>query len=148
MRTTDGRLKILDFGLARIDPAAASASPAPALATLPGVLIGTPAYMAPEQLNGQPVDARADVFAYGVVIYEYACGVHPFSASTELARIARVLESDARPLGDRCSAGAGGDCRRGGPMPAEGPGRALRVGGRDSRRARSRGGGGSPHGRR
>ena len=58
--------------------------------------------MAPEQLNGQPVDARADVFAFGVLMYEYACGVHPFAASTELARIARVLESDARPLEERC----------------------------------------------
>jgi len=102
MRTSDGRLKILDFGLARIDAPAESASPMHAFATLPGVLIGTPAYMAPEQLNGQPVDARADVFAYGVLMYEYSCGVHPFSASTELARIARLLESDARPLGERC----------------------------------------------
>jgi predicted Ser/Thr protein kinase len=100
MRTADGHVKILDFGLARIDVPATSAPRA--LATLPGVLLGTPAYMAPEQLNGQPADARADVFSFGVLIYEYSCGVHPFGASTELALLARVLESDARPLEERC----------------------------------------------
>src|SRR5207247_1172829 len=67
MRTADGRLKILDFGLARIDTPDASPSAGRPLATLPGVLLGTPAYMAPEQLNGQPADARTDVFAYGVL---------------------------------------------------------------------------------
>ena len=103
MRTSDGRLKILDFGLARLSRQDASGEAGvPARDTLPGVLIGTPAYMAPEQLNGEPSDARADVFAYGVIVYEYACGVHPFFAPTELARIARVLESDARPLDERC----------------------------------------------
>ena len=96
MRGRDGRLKILDFGLARIGGADA----APRL-TQPGMLIGTPAYMAPEQINGLPVDARADVFAFGVLLYEYACGTHPFAASTSLATVARVLESDARPLGAR-----------------------------------------------
>ncbi len=102
MRTADGRLKILDFGLARLDAPAASVPPVRGLATLPGVLLGTPAYMAPEQLNGQTADARADVFAFGVLIYEYSCGVHPFDASTQLALLARVLESDARPLEERC----------------------------------------------
>ena len=70
--------------------------------TEPGLLIGTPAYMAPEQLNGQPADARADVFAYGATLYEYISGVHPFAGGTALATIARVLESDARPLSQRC----------------------------------------------
>ena len=100
MRTADGRLKILDFGLARID-SPDRLSPA-TIATQPGVLIGTPAYMSPEQINGQPVDARADVFAFGVLLYEYACGVHPFHGSTTLATVARVLESDARPIAARC----------------------------------------------
>ena len=66
--------------------------------TGPGVLAGTPAYMAPEQLNGQAVGARADVFAFGVLLYEYACGTHPFDAPTLLGIAARVLESDAPPL--------------------------------------------------
>ena len=95
MRGLDGRLKILDFGLARVSAEAADERPR---VTQPGMLIGTPAYMAPEQINGLPVDARADVFAVGVLLYEYASGAHPFAASTALATVARVLESDARPL--------------------------------------------------
>lgn len=99
MRDRSGRLKVLDFGLAYA--ADAGIVNAGALATMPGVLVGTPAYMAPEQLNGERADARADVFAYGVVVYEYACGTHPFNASTPLGLVARVLESDAPPISDR-----------------------------------------------
>jgi predicted Ser/Thr protein kinase len=94
MRGPDGRLKILDFGLARVDRDDAVAP----RVTQPGLLLGTPAYMAPEQINGMPVDARADVFAVGVLLHEYACGVHPFMAPTALATVARVLESDVRSL--------------------------------------------------
>jgi predicted Ser/Thr protein kinase len=104
MRTRDGRLKVLDFGLARLDAGSVPAMPAPsALATEPGVLIGTPGYMAPEQVNGQRGDTRTDVFAFGVLLYEYICGAHPFEGATALATIARVLESDARPLGARAA---------------------------------------------
>jgi eukaryotic-like serine/threonine-protein kinase len=102
MRTRDGRLKILDFGLARIDggvdPLAADAVPV----TQAGVVIGTPAYMAPEQIDGGAVDARTDVFAFGVLIYEYASGVHPFGGASPLATVARVLEHDAPLLITRC----------------------------------------------
>ena len=74
MRGRDGRLKILDFGLAR------SQSPlALTAATRAGLLVGTPGYIAPEQLAGERGDARADVFAYGVLMSEYACGTHPFA---------------------------------------------------------------------
>jgi hypothetical protein len=100
MRAHDGRLKILDFGLARVSVPFPSA--APAFATDPGLLVGTPAYMAPEQLNGTTVDARADVFSFGVLLYEFITGTHPFEGSTPLATVARILESEARPLGERC----------------------------------------------
>jgi predicted Ser/Thr protein kinase len=101
MRTTSGRVKILDFGLARIESPDGGATGLQM--TQPGTLLGTPGYMAPEQLNGQPADARADVFAYGVVIYEFACGVHPFEAPSALGVAARVLQSDFVPVERRCS---------------------------------------------
>lgn len=97
MRGRDGRLKILDFGLALIDPASAGLD-APPRVTLPGAVVGTPAYMSPEQLKGGSVDARADVFAFGVLLYEYASGLHPFEAQTPLALAARVLESEPRSI--------------------------------------------------
>jgi eukaryotic-like serine/threonine-protein kinase len=74
VRCTDGRVKILDFGLAR-----APASD-PRL-TQDGTALGTPGYMPPEQLAGQDVDARTDVFAFGIVAWELATGTHPFGAS-------------------------------------------------------------------
>jgi predicted Ser/Thr protein kinase len=96
MRGRDGRLKILDFGLARMDPGV-NKDTLPRV-TLPGAVVGTPAYMAPEQLNGERGDARTDVFALGMLLYEYACGVHPFEAQTPLALAARILESEPRAL--------------------------------------------------
>ena len=63
---------------------------------MPGALIGTPAYMAPEQLNGERGDARTDVFAFGVLLYEYACGVHPFEA-TDAARAGRACARKRAP---------------------------------------------------
>jgi eukaryotic-like serine/threonine-protein kinase len=71
-------VKILDFGLARTtDPAAVTEQ----ALTEAGVALGTPGYMAPEQLAGGHVDARADVFAFGVVAWELSTGVHPFGTN-------------------------------------------------------------------
>jgi hypothetical protein len=99
MRTADGRVKVLDFGLARVD--LPNDDPRVVQVTQPGVLVGTPGYMAPEQLNGERGDARADVFAFGVLVYELACGVHPFEAPSALGVAARILQSDAQPLEER-----------------------------------------------
>ena len=101
MRTVDGRLKVLDFGLARMDPASAAPDRVMSNVTQPGVILGTPAYMAPEQLNGHPADMRSDVFALGVLLYEYATGTHPFHAPQPLALVGRILESHAEPLDRR-----------------------------------------------
>ena len=78
MRTEGGAIKVLDFGLAR-----ATTPPATGIVptiTQAGALVGTPGYMAPEQIRGQPLDPRTDVFAVGVLLYELASGVHPFGA--------------------------------------------------------------------
>ena len=95
-----GGSKVLDFGLARMAQPAIAA-PAGMLATAPGALVGTPAYMAPEQLNAQPTDARTDVFAHGVVIYDMPAARIRSRRPAPIGLVARVLESDARPLADR-----------------------------------------------
>ena len=82
-------VKLLDFGLAR--PVAGDvAATAPDL-TLAGQVVGTPAYMAPEQLDGSPVDVRADLFAAGVLLFEMVAGRSPFAASTTMASMHAVL---------------------------------------------------------
>jgi serine/threonine protein kinase len=107
MRTVDGRVKILDFGLARMD--ASTGAPAAAYtftAAPPGTLAGTPAYMAPEQIQGGAVGPSADVFAFGVLIYEWVAGIHPFQAGSPLATLARVIESTPESLAMRVNAPA------------------------------------------
>ena len=90
----DGRLKIVDFGIARTLSAGAAAQ---AGLTMAGAHLGTPGYMAPEQLRGHPIDARVDVFAFGVMAYELATGSHPFGGSDPAALLERLL-SDNPPL--------------------------------------------------
>jgi serine/threonine-protein kinase len=99
MRTRDGRLKILDFGLARAAQLDGGTFGAPVTAV--ASVVGTPACMAPEQIAGQHVDQRADVFAFGVLLYEYISGAHPFEAGTALAVIGRILESEPPRLDRR-----------------------------------------------
>ena len=107
VRVLDGGIKILDFGLASFQasplagPATAEEGDAAATATrltLPGVLLGTPAYMAPEQLRGRDVDFRADLFSFGVLLYELAAGAHPFEGGDPASTIARILEVAPRGL--------------------------------------------------
>jgi Tol biopolymer transport system component len=97
----DGTVKVLDFGLAKaLDPASAStveAANSPTLtnrATALGVILGTAAYMSPEQAKGKPVDSRADVWAFGVVLYEMLTGRRPFVGEGVSDTLAEVLKSD------------------------------------------------------
>jgi tRNA A-37 threonylcarbamoyl transferase component Bud32 len=88
--TAEGGVKILDFGLAQFDVAAQDLASATRL-TDPGIVAGTPPYMAPEQLLGQPTSARADQFAFGVLLYEMLTGRHPFGSGGLPTTIARTL---------------------------------------------------------
>src|SRR5262245_25408625 len=83
-----GRLKILDFGIARMLGIASNTS----------VMIGTPGYMAPEQITGDPVDHRSDQFAIGVVFYELLAYSEPFPGDTLPAITHRILNEQPRPL--------------------------------------------------
>ena len=91
IRAPDGTVKVLDFGLARIDDPTEGASRT--RLTEPGAILGTPGYISPEQLRGGRVDFRADLFSFGVMLYELASGIHPFANSNPASTIAHVLES-------------------------------------------------------
>ena len=95
----DGVVKVLDFGLARVLDAApagdASESPTlTAMASRAGVLIGTAAYMSPEQARGKPVDRRADIWAFGCVLYEMLAGRRAFEAREVSDTLAKIIERE------------------------------------------------------
>ena len=99
--TPEGRAKILDFGLAKQvgsgEPGESSMSAAPT-ATRPGTVTGTLAYMPPEQLRGQPVDQRSDVWALAVVLHEMASGARPFQGQTGYALSSAILNDPPAAL--------------------------------------------------
>jgi len=95
--TTDGRVKILDFGLARQDaPTVGSGTLAPTIniPTEPGAVLGTVGYMAPEQVRGAPVDSRADLFAFGALLYEMVTGLRAFQRETAAETMTAILRED------------------------------------------------------
>jgi serine/threonine protein kinase/tetratricopeptide (TPR) repeat protein len=102
--TTDGRVKILDFGLAkRMDTLADSAQTRSRL-TEPGTVLGTVGYMSPEQVRGQSTDHRTDIFSFGVVLYELLSGRQPFSRDTTADTMTAILRDIATPFGQEIPA--------------------------------------------
>jgi serine/threonine protein kinase len=90
----DGRVKILDFGLAKLNLSGSQGTTIPTAATTPGFLLGTVAYMSPEQLEGEPVDQRADIFAFGTMLYELAAKRHPFVGKSPSSTIGNILKGE------------------------------------------------------
>ncbi|HTW49905.1 MAG TPA: protein kinase [Acidobacteriaceae bacterium] len=99
--TRDGRIKILDFGLAKLMQPQSDgdgSGPTQAYETDPGVVMGTAGYMSPEQVRGEAVDHRADVFAFGAILYEMLAGKRAFRHSTAAETMTAILNQDPPSL--------------------------------------------------
>jgi serine/threonine protein kinase len=96
MFTRDGRVKILDFGLAKQTVRAAAAIPGGLTEsmTMPGVAMGTPGYMSPEQVRGERSDARSDIFSFGAILYEMASGRRAFPGDSSVAVMHAILKDE------------------------------------------------------
>ncbi len=88
LQRADGRIKITDFGIAHVDDPSAS------LQTQAGEILGTPAYMSPEQILGRPVDGRSDLFSLGVILYELSTGKRPFVGESLPAIFNAIAQED------------------------------------------------------
>ena len=99
----NGYAKLADFGLAKLWEATDSVALTQTLSpehTRPGMILGTISYMSPEQAAGQPVDARSDIFSFGVVLYELLAGRRPFDGATDLERLRALISRPVAPLAE------------------------------------------------
>src|SRR6202049_3023604 len=99
-----GLVKVLDFGLAKPSASASAMSGEDAtmasMATTPGTIVGTVAYMSPEQAEGKLIDARSDVFSFGSVLYEMLTARRAFQGQSSAALLSAVMRDDPKPLSE------------------------------------------------
>jgi eukaryotic-like serine/threonine-protein kinase len=96
--TRDGRLKILDFGIAKLTGAAAEGPTFEMAATEPGMVLGTVGYMSPEQVRGEPVDQRSDIFSLGAILYEMLAGIRAFKRTSSIETLSAILREEPQDL--------------------------------------------------
>ncbi len=97
MITTEGQVKVLDFGLAKMTDAAPASGPATMGFTRDNIVMGTMPYMSPEQVEGRRVDHRSDIFSFGTILYEMTTGTRPFHGASVAALLSSILRDTPRP---------------------------------------------------
>jgi eukaryotic-like serine/threonine-protein kinase len=96
--------KVLDFGLAKVlgrETSETVTEGHPFAETMPGLIVGTLAYMSPEQAQGKNLDARSDIFSFGCLLYEMVSGKHPFSSDSAMGTISSIIKDEPKPLPER-----------------------------------------------
>src|SRR5688572_18374224 len=97
--TRDGRLKILDFGIAKLNATKSGEGPAfEVAATEPGMVLGTVGYMSPEQVRGEAVDHRSDIFSLGAIFYEMLTGTRAFRRNSSIETLSAILKEEPQDL--------------------------------------------------
>src|SRR5258706_11148034 len=99
--TREGRVKILDFGIAKLSAKAGDDGPTFKMAaTEPGMVLGTVGYMSPEQVRGEVIDARSDIFAFGAIVYEMLTGARAFKRESSIETLSAILKEEPTDLTD------------------------------------------------